>query len=249
MKFLFNMFLIINILLSSTLNARYVCTKDQAFIDWLNQDAVDVNDDTVLAKYSDRLSCESQCRTINSCISVDSNVPKEIAPFATYYTKSQRDALLASVGNRDISTFKINTLNGSVTINNIEGLNGSAFVFPTGNPSSGVLTSTIYSQDGLTIKTHKFYKYDYFEEFIISTSDLNTTDRAEINNKVNNLITNGFEVVGFIIDAFKLMFSTPLSNNDFQWNTSNGTKVLFSEGTYNIKLVTNTSLPSHKYYF
>lgn len=65
-----NLIIILLLIIASAINlsARYVCTQNEAFLSWLNQNPVDVNDDTVLIKYSNLASCQSQCRNINSCI-------------------------------------------------------------------------------------------------------------------------------------------------------------------------------------
>ncbi|MBW6487540.1 conjugal transfer protein TraN [Sulfurimonas sp.] len=59
--------LLIFLTLTLNLNAQYICSTDQAFQDWLMQEEVDVNDDTVLTKYADITSCKSACRTTEVC--------------------------------------------------------------------------------------------------------------------------------------------------------------------------------------
>ena len=54
----------------SSVQARYICTTDEPFIKWLNQEPVDINDDTVLVKYSDNDSCKTQCRNTNTCLKI-----------------------------------------------------------------------------------------------------------------------------------------------------------------------------------
>ncbi|RLJ03416.1 MAG: hypothetical protein DRP08_03595, partial [Candidatus Aenigmatarchaeota archaeon] len=61
------LFLAIMIFVSSV-QAKYICTTDEAFVQWLNQEPADIEDDTVLIKYSDNESCQTQCRTTESCL-------------------------------------------------------------------------------------------------------------------------------------------------------------------------------------
>ncbi|MFA6195332.1 MAG: hypothetical protein WC656_01655 [Sulfurimonas sp.] len=48
--------------------AKYVCSTDQVFQDWLNQKPADVSNDIALVKYSDLVSCKSQCKKTASCV-------------------------------------------------------------------------------------------------------------------------------------------------------------------------------------
>lgn len=61
------------LLLTTNIEARYVCSTDDAFQGWLTQEDVDINDDSVLVKYADLVSCKSQCRNITNCVDLISN--------------------------------------------------------------------------------------------------------------------------------------------------------------------------------
>jgi hypothetical protein len=67
MNFILKLFFVL-IFIISNIEARYVCTTDQVFQDWLNQLPVDVGDDIAFVKYSDLTSCKSQCRKTESCV-------------------------------------------------------------------------------------------------------------------------------------------------------------------------------------
>lgn len=233
----------------SSLQARYVCTKDQAFIDWLSQKPVDVNDDTVLVKYSDITSCKSQCRKTSTCSAINKNVFKNVAPMSTYYTETQKNNLVTALANKTVVSLKINTPSGTVSAD-LNNFNGTSFVFPTGTPArNSFLSKEVYNNGGIAITTYKLFPYIYTTTSLLSAASLSNSDITTLKNDVNNKINSTSSVVGFKINNDKLIFSTSLARNDFSWSDTNNTKTVFNGSDYNLKLVTSGTKHYIKYTF
>ena len=225
----------------SSVQAKYVCTTDEPFIQWLNQEPVDINDDTVLIKYSDNTSCQTQCRKTNSCLSSNTSVAKNLSNLSTALDESEKDSFENTANGKNITALKITSMTGSVAVllNNFDGSN---FTFPATNG-----TRTVYNQDGTVIKTQRLNPYKFQMDSSVSASTLSTSDRDSIKDKVNSHINSSSDVVGFEINSDRIIINSGITNNSFTWNSANSEKTIIDNDGYEIKLVTD-STATNKYY-
>jgi hypothetical protein len=230
----------------SNVHAKYVCTTDQTFQDWLGQKPVDVTDDLALVKYSDLTSCKSQCKKTANCVTISTDDSRVISPLATSYTEGEKNNLISLVSGKNITSLKINDGAATVTAELLN-FNGSSFTFPSGNAASGTLSNSVYNSGGTSITTYKLYPDVYVDEAMKTATAITVADTSVFKTKVNDRIINSNGVVGFVINGDRLIFNTSLSADGFKWETSAGTKTVFSDGGYGVKLVTTDSNGTKKY--
>lgn len=223
---------------------RYICTTDEPFIQWMQQEAIDVNDDTVLVKYSDLTSCETQCRKTNECVAVDNKISKLLSNISTSLTEAKRTEFESINSSKTLIGLKINTSNGTVAIP-LNNFNGSQFTFP-----NQIGTQTVYNENSIIIKTEKANVYHYKVESLFSGTTITSLDIENIKNTVNSRITNSLGVVGFEINGEKIIINTPINNNSFKWSTSDDEITVIDNNSngYNLQLITDTNAGNTQYY-
>lgn len=237
--------LLIFLFLSNINASKYVCSEDNAYKDWLALKAVDINDDTVLVKYSDEISCKSQCKKIGSCLSATSKITNRLSSYATHYNLTTKNAIENTLKGKIISDFKVSTNSGTVVIPT-SGLNGSAFIFPTGTPTVSKLTNTVYTSGTTSIKTHKGYEYKYLTESLYSGTSINSSVQTSITAKVVSTVNDANKiVVGFEVGGKKIIFTNEFTDK-LEWPSNPNEKSSFftsANGEYEFYLYNISGSP------